>query len=234
MPNALFFDAAYTLIHPAPSVGALYASQARRHGVEVEAAAIEAAFGAAWAEERGRVAQGPPYGRTDAESRRFWRGVVERVFHHVGATMPHGDFFDELYDLFGTAQAWRLDDEAIVSIEAARAAGWRVGVLSNFDGRLHGLLRDLDVTHRLDALIVSCDAGFEKPDPAIYAMAKRTVGAMNGDIVAMVGDSPAEDHDAPRALGWRAALVDPRGKHTARADTQRAATLREAVELLLP
>lgn len=234
MPNVLFFDAAFTLIHPHPGVGTLYAGEARRHGVVVEAAALDAAFGAVWTEARAQVPAGrPPYGQTEADARAFWHDVVERVFRRAGSTMPGGEFFREVFDLFGRREAWHLDADAMASIARARAVGWKVAVLSNFDTRLHGILRDLDVTRHLDALIVSCDVGFEKPDPGIYSAAMARLGVQPGDMVAMVGDSPAEDHDAPRALGWRAALVDPRGRYSARPNTRRAATLGEAVELVL-
>ncbi len=51
--RALFFDVGGTLLHPWPSVGAIYASVARRHGMTVTVEGMERAFRESWAALKG-------------------------------------------------------------------------------------------------------------------------------------------------------------------------------------
>ena len=46
--DAVFFDAANTLLYPYPSVGEVYAQVAQRYGVETTGAAVQRAFREAW------------------------------------------------------------------------------------------------------------------------------------------------------------------------------------------
>ena len=226
----IFLDAAMTLIRPEPGVGALYAQIAREHGVEVDGAALEAHFGAAWVAGRAAAAPAPPYGRTWPDAVAFWKPVVESTFAAAGAAMPADPYIDDVFEAFSTGRAWALYDDVAPALELAARRGVRVGLLSNFDVRLHRLLDEFGLREALDPIVVSADLGVEKPHPGIYEHAARAAGLPPGRL-GMIGDSPAEDHDGPIAAGWRAVLVDRRGPR----DDGRAwaASLVEAVERLL-
>lgn len=226
--DTLFLDAAGTLIHPDPGVGALYAQAARARGIEVEARALDAAFGPAWKAARASAAPGmPPYGRTRADAVAFWRPVVEQCFAAAGAAMPADPFFDEVFDAFATPRAWRMAADAGEAVAIARDAGARVVVLSNFDVRLNALADAFGWRDLFDAVLVSADLGVEKPDPRIYALAGRGAGRAG-----MVGDSPVEDHDGPVAAGWSAVLLRPGGSPDP-GGRPAAASLADAVRMLL-
>ena len=72
--QAVTFDLAGTLLFPHPSVGAVYAACAKRHGVDVEAAVLEASFPLAF--------KGGP---KNAKPEVFWKEVVQRCF---GPALP--------------------------------------------------------------------------------------------------------------------------------------------------
>jgi REG-2-like HAD superfamily hydrolase len=206
----VYFDAAFTLFEPWPSVGAVYAGAAVDAGLRVDAEQLDAAFFPAWRANRSRVPRGrPPYGRTDAESRVFWRGVVADAFAGCGHALPPDPFFDGLYDRFATAACWRLFDDTREALALCRDRGVGVGVLSNFDPRLRPLLESLGIEGLFDVVVVSCEVGLEKPDQGIYKEAARLAGHAPAHI-AMVGDEQAADCDGPRAAGWRACRINRR------------------------
>ncbi len=54
---------------------------------------------------------------------------------------------------------------------AVRGRGIKVGLISNWDSRLHDTLAELRLTELFDAVIVSADHGCEKPDARIFGIA---------------------------------------------------------------
>ncbi len=59
------------------------------------------------------------------------------------------------------------------ALRVLREAGHRVVVVSNWDVSLHDALRSAGLTELLDGAISSAEAGFEKPDPRIFAARAR-------------------------------------------------------------
>ncbi|RRT71413.1 hypothetical protein B296_00008271, partial [Ensete ventricosum] len=51
---------------------------------------------------------------------------------------------------------------------------YELAVVSNFDTRLRKLLKDLNVAHLFDAIIISSEVGFEKPAAEIFRAALGT------------------------------------------------------------
>jgi putative hydrolase of the HAD superfamily len=93
-------------------------------------------------------------------------------------------------------------------LQMLRAAGYRLGVVSNADGRVAQLLRDLALHEFFETIIDSHHVGFEKPDPAIFACALNELGAA-ADSAVYVGDMYAVDVLGARAAGLDAILLDP-------------------------
>ena len=75
----------------------------------------------------------------------------------------------------------------------------KLGVISNFDGRLHGILDDLGIMSCFDLVVSSSDVGVWKPSPEIFEVALRRAEC-NARHALHVGDEPAADwHGAGRA-----------------------------------
>jgi putative hydrolase of the HAD superfamily len=80
----------------------------------------------------------------------------------------------------------------------------RIGIVSNnILDEQQQKLRHLGLDRFVDALVVSEEAGVSKPDPAIFAIALRRLGAAAADAV-MIGDSWSADIEGARAAGVRA------------------------------
>lgn len=164
--KVIFFDATGTLIHLPRGVGFHYAGVAARFGWKADADSVGRAFRALWSEM-------PPPEITRApkvdDDRSWWRALVERVLDVTGAP---GDFdregyFAAVYDEFAQPGVWALYPETIDVLDAL-AARFQLNVLSNFDRRLRTVLDHLGVCDRFEHLIISSEAGADKPDPWIF------------------------------------------------------------------
>jgi putative hydrolase of the HAD superfamily len=197
--KAVTFDLSGTLLFPQPSVGAVYATCAKRHGIAVDAVALEAAFGPAL-----RSAHRP------AKPEVFWREVVERTF---GAALPASKaetVFRECWNAFGDAKSWRTTTGIVSVIGALKFLGIKVAVLSNADARLRRVLEQKDLARHFDAIYLSDEIGCAKPDAKAFAHAARGLGVALTALV-HIGDSPTEDGEGPRDAGAVGVIVG--GRH---------------------
>jgi putative hydrolase of the HAD superfamily len=190
---ALFFDVGGTLIQPWPSVGALYAAAARRHGLTGTAEQLERVFRESWAALK---CPGLTVSRKD-----WWR---ELVFRTLG--QENEECFAELFEQFARAAAWRVFPDVEETLRAARAQGVHIGVISNWDERLRPLLQEIGLARWFDSLTISCEVGAEKPDSKIFQAALH-VAKVNPDEALHIGDSLNEDVRGAEAAGMRGVLV---------------------------
>jgi HAD superfamily hydrolase (TIGR01549 family) len=101
--------------------------------------------------------------------------------------------------------------DAVPTIDALRAAGVKVGVLTN--GATDTQREKLDIlriTERVDAIIVSGEHAAAKPDPALFETALRMLGS-TADRTAHVGDSLLADVGGALASGVTAIWLNRTG-----------------------
>jgi putative hydrolase of the HAD superfamily len=199
-PEVILFDAAGTLFHLPRGVGWHYADVARRHGAEFDAGALERAFRSAWKQAAAPEETDGP--RPD-DNRSWWRGLVEQVLDRVGgdASIDRGAFFTELWEEFAKPGVWELFPEtrAVVSKVANR---YRLGVLSNFDSRLHTILNHLGLAHFFEHVVVSSEVGAEKPSARMFGEALDRFDVLAEEVL-HVGDEPEADWRGAREAGLR-------------------------------
>ena len=183
---------------PHPSVGAVYAELAQRHGLDRHADALEEAFPAAFraVQQRWRV----PYGADDEDARRFWIDVINATF---GEPLSY-ELCMDLYDTFAEAQRWRVLPGAAAALAACAARGLPTAVVSNFDCRLPPLLAACGL--RPTTVVTSAEVGRAKPDPTALLEACRRLAVAPTEVLHL-GDSEREDGGMCRAAGARFVLV---------------------------
>ena len=209
--EAVFFDAAGTLIAVNGSVGGIYARLAQAHGQTVAVADLEAGFGRAFAAAPPMAFPGAVAGEIPALEKQWWRDLVFQVFSPLGPFPAFDAYFEELYDFFAQPRAWRLYPDTRPALEALHARGIRLGVISNFDSRLFGLLDGLGIARFFDPTVISTRAGAAKPDTAIFSHALARHGLVP-ECAVHVGDSYEMDILGAQAAGLRPILIDRRAK----------------------
>jgi putative hydrolase of the HAD superfamily len=191
--DAVFFDAANTLLYPYPAVGAQYTEVAARYQVTTTADAVQQAFRHAWGQVQAQSEQDPTrYGIGEPDGRRFWHALVHATFTQIALPESFDLFFDELYTRFAAATAYRLYPETLSVLKQLRQEGYRVAVISNWDSRLTAILEGLGLMEYLHHVTISAVVGWEKPHPAVFDHALQAV-SVSPSRALHVGDSLRED-----------------------------------------
>jgi putative hydrolase of the HAD superfamily len=206
MLQAIVFDAAGTLIHLPKSVGYHYALVGKWLGLELDAAALDAAFHSAWKQMPARPATGQP--RED-DDKGWWRDLVERVLDQVAPAMKDLDrdnFFEFAYDHFAEPGVWELYSDAS-EVLAALYGRFELSVISNFDGRLRMIFEHLGISKYFRHIFLSSELGADKPDPMIFDLAVKVSGFAPNEVL-HVGDDPERDWRAAEKAGLQIFKLD--------------------------
>jgi putative hydrolase of the HAD superfamily len=219
--DAIFFDAANTLLYPFPSVGDIYAEVASRYGVTTTGAAVQRAFRQAWGQMQ-QWAQHDPvrYGVGEPDGRRFWHTLVHEVFTQIALPRDFDTFFDELYWLFGRPTVWRLYSECREVLQTLRQQGYIVGVISNWDIRLLDILQGLDLMQHIQHVSISAVVGWEKPHVEIFWHATSAVAVPPARAL-HIGDSLQADVQGAQQAGLQPLWLQREGTLTADCPTIR-------------
>lgn len=225
------FDATGTLFEVRGSVGETYADVARRHGANLSPELLEASFRSVF------IAKTPlaPPRLPDEELRRWerewWRDLVREAVEPLGGVPGFDSFFEELFEVFRGTEGWKAFPEAQDVLGSLKAAGYRLGVISNFDSRLDEVLEALALRRYLDAVTASSPVGAAKPDPEIYEMTLSALDAEPEETL-HVGDSLEEDWAGARAAGLEALLVDREGRYADQPGIEKITSLEGVLDYL--
>ena len=118
------------------------------------------------------------------------------------------------------------------SLSRLRAAGLRLGIVSNSDGRVEQALAASGLRDYFDVVIDSSLVGVEKPDPAIFRAALDALGIRPEEAL-YVGDLYEVDVVGARAAGIEAVLLAPLSPGPGR-PCRTVGSIDELVDALLP
>jgi len=204
-PNVVFFDAVGTLFGVSGSVGKIYADLARSHGVHSDAATLDQGFFKAFKSAPSMAF--PEAERNSIAAREFewWKAIAKDTFHHAGVLQqfPHFDyFFDELYEHFATAAPWFVYGDTVQTLTQWQQNGVELGIISNFDSRIHRVLLALGLSSFFDSITISTEVGAAKPDATIFkvALAKHNCSP---HLAWHIGDSIKDDYEGAIAAGLK-------------------------------
>ena len=204
MIRAVLFDVDFTLARPGPELGPEgYVRAGERHGLRLEPGRYEAARDAALVDLRRH-----PELEHDDE---IWFRFTERIVRGMGGDADSAyDCAVEITHAWERHENFELYDDVLDALAAVRAAGLRIGLVSNSarDVREFAQHHALDV----DAGISSFHHGRTKPHASIFRAVLDLLGVAPADAV-MVGDTIADDIEGARAIGMQAILLDREGMH---------------------
>jgi len=188
--EALFVDAAGTLLHPSESMVDVYSRYGERFGLSLSSDEIlqryRRAYSTPWAKSPIRYVE---------DGRPFWRFIVKE-----STGIDNIEMFEDVYEYYARGEAWTVAEGAETALKNIRESGIKTAIVSNFDSRLHRILDELGLTHIFDAIIVSADVSAEKPNPVIFMRACEELG-VDPDHVIHVGDDRRNDIKGARDAG---------------------------------
>jgi putative hydrolase of the HAD superfamily len=210
-PQVIFLDAVGTLFGIRGSVGKIYQHFAATAGVQVDADTLNQAFFQSFAAAPRAAFPGVPLAQIPQLEYHWWRAVAAQSFAQVGVFAQFADFdafFQPLFAYFVTADPWELYAEVPQVLATWQAAGIHLGVLSNFDSRLHQVLQALEIQHFFSSVTISTQVGAAKPEPEIFAAALQEQQqqqwishSISPSQVWHIGDSWSEDVVGAHAAG---------------------------------
>lgn len=208
-PKVIYLDAFGTLFGVKGSVGEVYSNLARQAGVRVNSQAVNRAFYQSFAAAERMAFPGVEPSAIPALEYRWWKSVVSETFERVGALEKFVDFdqfYGDLYGYFETPAPWHVYSDTLPSLARWQSMGIELGVISNFDSRLHRILDVLGLSAYFQTVTLSSEVGAAKPDAKIFqiALAKHHCAA---NQAWHIGDSEAEDYAGAKTVGMRAILV---------------------------
>lgn len=212
--NAVFFDAGDTLLSPHPSFHELFSRVLVERGWAVtpdEVGSVMERMAPSFVEVMDRLASGS-WSTSREASIEFWGRLYALALADLGVPDPGGEMAAALYSRFTRYESYRLFPDALPALLALKEAGLLIGLISNFEDWLEGMLIEMEVAGLFDLMVISGKEGMEKPDPAIFRLALERSG-VQAHRAMYVGDHPRIDVRGAQAVGMSAVLVDRRGRY---------------------
>jgi putative hydrolase of the HAD superfamily len=217
-PQVVFLDVGDTLIRAHPSWAGVYRQGLLEGGVDISEKDLERALlhetqvGAWWNIE-------DPFEPTEKNS---WERILAfdaAVLKRAGHEDLGDDVFRKIEDAFARRSAWYVYPDVMPALDALRAEGIRLCVISNFVWGGPELLHDLELASHFESFVVSARVGFQKPNPGIFnvALERMKVAPQNAWHV---GDSYRADVIGARRVGINGVLIDRSGADPARIHEQ--------------
>jgi putative hydrolase of the HAD superfamily len=197
--KAVLFDVDFTLARPGPELGPEgYVRAGERHGLRLDPARYETARDAALVDLR----RHPELEHDDEIWFRFTERIVRGMGGEADAAYACAVEITRAWELH---ENFELYDDVPDALAALRAAGLRIGLVSNSARDVAEFARH----HGLDvgAGISSFHHGRTKPHASIFRAVLDLLGVEPAEAV-MVGDTIADDIEGALALGMRAILLD--------------------------
>ena len=209
-------DAVGTLIEATPPVADVYAEVGRRHGSGLDRDEVDRRLSAAFAACSKSDHEAGAGGLVTSEELEWsrWRWVVGEVFPELEATGTVERCFEELFDHFGRASAWRCYDDVQATVSRIEQLGLGMVIASNFDRRLHSVCAGWPVLQAAQAVVVSSEVGCRKPGRGFFEALVAACGCRAEEVL-MVGDDRVNDFEGALSSGLQAVHVDRFGEATA-------------------
>lgn len=128
---------------------------------------------------------------------------------------------------------WRkVPAEVPAALQRARAAGMRLGVISNSEGKLESVLTRVGLRAPFELVVDSQLEGVSKPNPEIF---RRTLQRMNvaPEAALYAGDIPEVDVQGAARAGMHGVLVDAFDHYGDRPELPRVRSVAQLVDELL-
>jgi HAD superfamily hydrolase (TIGR01549 family) len=123
---------------------------------------------------------------------------------------------DIIYEEFEKRRdGYKIFPDCKSTLEKIHGKGIKIGLLSNTD-ELHGqtrrsTMKKNGILHLFEAIILSSETSFEKPQKEIFDIALDAIGIRDGSKVMHVGDSRLADGFGAKNSGLIPILYDPQG-----------------------
>ena len=216
MTKAIFFDFYDTLCTWGQPLIARLQKVADRYGFEIDAARYAAARENLYAEASGSDPTTHALLETMQEIIESYYEFVKALGVQKHVEQMTWELLQSEHSLFA-ANAARLYDDTVPTLQHLREAGFKLAIVSNWDTPLDPLTERLGIAHYFDIIVASHDARVRsaKPDPHIFNYTLEAVGVSAEETI-HVGDTYEADIIGAKNAGIRPILIDRDNTQTGR------------------
>jgi len=217
------FDVLYTLVVPRLPIHVQYSQTFEPYLCVIDPADLRQSFRAAF---RSLEREQPVYGKG---SQAWWSEVIRRTALGAGASekalaVSLPKIVPSLLQRFSSREGYRAFDDALPTLHALqKELHVQTAAVSNADSRIRLVLQDLGFGASLDAVVLSEEAGVEKPSPEIFLQAlsmvnsKRSQSLITPEECLHIGDEIDADYNGALAANMKALLLRRAGPDGAQA-----------------
>ena len=166
MLRAVFFDVGNTLLYAYPSVPEVVRQVLAEEGHVRDVSAIDEYMPMLDEFYEDRYREDDTFWRSEDETLAVWVGMYSLLCRQLGIEADAECIARRVYHEFGSAERWRAYDDVRPAFERLRARGLRLGLISNWDTRLTGLMDGMGFSPLLDAVVSSAEVGLAQTGPA--------------------------------------------------------------------
>ncbi|MFP4467054.1 MAG: HAD family hydrolase [Candidatus Goldiibacteriota bacterium] len=192
--KTVFFDAGETLVYRNPSLAGITFSYIKRAGSGIEYKDLNRIMAAAALEMKTILERAK---HTDGER---WQIYMKKVFKKAG--IKDNELLCEIKNRLKKGTSFRKYRDVLPVIAMLRKRKIKPVVISNAPYELYDILKRVKLYNEFDGIIVSEEAGFEKPDKRIFLNALKKTGAKASESI-YVGDNYIADVMGARGAGIR-------------------------------
>jgi putative hydrolase of the HAD superfamily len=205
--KAILFDVNHTLIgireeakSQAEAVNVLYKEVVRRTKMTIAADQFHSSYNDAW--KTGKLESFDKYRETKYES------IVDRTLERVGVHFEPDELEEVLQIYMGPLYKAVYAIPGMLELLRSLRGRARLGAITNYKypSGMMGLLRNAGITELLDAVVISGEVGWKKPEPAIYHAMLERLSVEAADCV-LVGNELEKDLWQASKLGMTTVLV---------------------------
>lgn len=207
MIAAVFFDVGNTLVRPYPSVTHVVKEVLAEAGYERSSEAIEALMPLVDAYYEDRYREDDTFWTDEERTSQVWVGMYSLLCRRLHIEADAEQLAMRVYEEFGDAGRWAAYDDVAPALSRLKAAGLKVGLISNWDRRLETIMGGLGLDEHIDTVVSSAQVGLHKPDPRIFELAAERLGVVPS-AAAHVGDHVYADVVGAHAVGMTPVLID--------------------------
>jgi putative hydrolase of the HAD superfamily len=136
-----------------------------------------------------------------------------------------------MFSLFRQSKYYSVFPDVIEVLNILKAKRYRLGLISNYDASLWQTLEDLHLKDYFNPIVISVEAGFEKPHPGIFQLALKQVELKPEECV-FVGDNPVSDAKGAAAIGMGSILIDRYQRYADNSEWTRVQNFKQLLEIL--
>lgn len=204
--KAVSLDFTGTLASPYPFVGKVYANALTFHGLKSPSPAVlDLAFNNALA----TTAEPPQEHVNEANWRTYWENLAWNVLKPYCPQTFYPTLFETLWKHFGQGRHWKPKPLAKEILQLLNVHGYRVVLLSNWDMRLHKVIRDLGWTHFFQNIFLSTEIGTSKPHANTFSYVQNVL-KLEARQMLHIGNHFQNDYLGARRQDWNAMLFTSR------------------------